>query len=74
MTKIIFFKSIKCLTFSEPQAKSDLNDDDDNDDDDDDHNDINDDNKEEDEEDDKKLFFSKVSSVIPFWNHKLGLI
>ena len=68
--KNIFFKSIKCHTFSEPQARSDLNDDDDNDDDDD-HNDnnnnnnINDDNKEEDD-DDKKLFFSKVSSVIPF--------
>ena len=61
-------KSIKCHTFSEPQARSDLNDDDDNDDDDDDD----DDNKEED--DDKKIFFSKVSSVIPFRNDKLGLI
>ena len=60
----------KCHIFSEPQARSDLNDDDDNDDDDDD--DINDNNKEDD--DDKKLFFSKVSSVIPFRNHKLGLI
>ena len=58
MTKIIFFKSIKCLTFSEPQAKSDLNDDDDNDDDDDDHNDINDDNKEEDNNN-KNYFFQK---------------
>ena len=35
--------------------------------------DINFDYKEEDE-DDEKLFFSKVSSVIPFRNHKLGLI
>ena len=51
----------------EPQARSDLNDDDDND------NDINDDNKEEDDND-KKLFFSKISSVIPFQSHKLGLI
>ena len=69
--KYYFFKSIKCHTFSEPQARSDLNDDDDNDDDDDDN--INDDNKEEDDND-KKLFFSKVSSVIPFGNHKLKLI
>ena len=43
-TKNIFFKSIKCHTFLEPQARSDLNDDDDNDDDDD------DDNKEEDDD------------------------
>ena len=35
-TKNIFFKSIKCHTFSEPQAWSALNDDDDNDDNDDD--------------------------------------
>ena len=60
--------TIKCYTFLEQQARSDLNDDDDDND-----NDINDDNKEEDD-DDKKLFFSKVSSVIPFRNHKLGLI
>ena len=50
--KNIFFKSIKCHTFSEPQARSDLNDDDDNDDDDNDNDvkdadDINKDNKEE---------------------------
>ena len=31
--------------------------------------DINKDNKE-----DETIFFSKVSSVIPFWNHKLVLI
>ena len=75
-----FFKSIKSHTFSEPQARPDLNDDDDDDDDDDDNdidnnndNDISEDNKEE-EEEDEKLFFSKVSSVIPFRNHKLGLI
>ena len=54
-----------CHTFSEPQARPDLNDDDDN------NNDINKDNKEVDNE---KLFFSKVSSVTPFRNHKLGLI
>ena len=65
--KNYFFKSIKCHTFLEPQAWSDLNDDNDND------NDDNDDNKEEDG-DNKKLFFSKVSIVILFWNHKLGLI
>ena len=62
---LFFFKSMKCHTFSEPQARPDLNDDDDND--------VNDnDNKEE--EEDEKLFFSKVSSVIPFRNHNLGLI
>ena len=61
-TKNIFFKSIKCHTFSEPQARSDLNDDDDNGDDDE---DIKDDNKEEDD-DNKKLLFLKVSCVIPF--------
>ena len=73
-TKKYFFKSIKCHNFSEPQARSDLNDDDDNDNNDDDEDDdINNDNKEEDDND-KKLFFSKVSSVIPFRNHKLGLI
>ncbi len=32
MTKIIFFKSIKGHTFSEPQARSNLNDDDNDDD------------------------------------------
>ena len=64
-TKNCFFKSIKCHTFSKPQDWSDLNVDDDNDDD--------DDNKDEDD-DVKKLFFSKVSSVIPFRNHKLCLI
>ena len=63
-----FFKSIKSHTFSEPQARPDLDDDDDVDVDDD---DISEDNN---EEEDKKLFFSKVSSVIPFRNHKLGLI
>ena len=42
-----FFKSIKCHTFLEPQAQSDLNDEDDNDDDD----DINDNNKEDDDDD-----------------------
>ena len=59
-----FFKSIKCHTFSEPQARPDLNDDDDDDNDDDDddddvnnnNNDISEDNK---EEEDKKLFFQK---------------
>ena len=50
-TKNIFFKSIKCHTFSEPQGRSDLHDDDDNNDDDDDK-DINNDNKEEDDDDD----------------------
>ena len=61
-----FFQSIKCHTFSEPQARSDLNDDEDDDDDDDvdvddddDDHDINEDNKEEEEEDDEKLFFQK---------------
>ena len=53
-TTNFFFKSIKCHTFSEPQARSDFNDDDDNEEDDDDHNNINDDNKEEDDND-KKL-------------------
>ena len=49
--------------------------DDDNDNDNDvDDNDINKDNKEEDDDNNEKLFFSKVSSVIPFRNHKLGLI
>ena len=74
-----FFKSIKCHTFSEPQARPDLNDDDDDDDDADNddvdnnnNNDISEDNKEEEEE--NEIFFSKVSSVIPFRNHKLGLI
>ena len=57
-TTIFFFKSIKCHTFSEPQARSDFNDDDDNEDDDDDHNNINDDNKEEDDND-KNYFFQK---------------
>ena len=60
--KIIFFKSIKCHTFSEPQARFYLNDNNDNDNDDDnddeDDDDINDNNKEEDD-DDKKLFFFK---------------
>ena len=68
---------VKCHTFSEPQAQPDLNDDDDDNNDDDinniNANDIKEDYKEE-EEDDEKLFFSKVSSVIPFWNHKLGVI
>ena len=36
MMKYYFFKSIKCHTFPEPQARSDFNDDDDNDNDDDD--------------------------------------
>ena len=74
MHVIFFFKSIKCNAFSEPQARPDLNDDDDDDDNDnnDVNSDINEDNKEE--EEDEKLFFSKVSSVIHFWNHKLGLI
>ena len=55
-TKNYFFKSIKCHTFLEPQARSDLNNDDDKDDDDDDDDDNNDDdhdinnaNKEEDD-------------------------
>ena len=72
MKTIFFLKiSIKCHTFSEPQARSDVNDDDDNNDD---IDDINDDNNNKEDDDNKKLFFSKVSSVIPFWNHKLGLI
>ena len=37
-------------------------------------NDINKDKKEEEEDDDEKIFFSKVSSVISFRNHKFGLI
>ena len=45
--KKCFFQSIKCHTFSEPQAQSDLNDDDDDDN--------NDNNKEED--DDNNFFF-----------------
>ena len=44
----------------------------DNDHNDNDNDNINDDNKEDDNN--KKLFFSKVSSVIPFCNHKLRLI
>ena len=70
-TKNYFFKSIKRHTFLEPQDQSDLNDDDDNNDDDN-NNNINGEIKKED--DDAKKFFSEVSSVIPFWNHKLGLI
>ena len=42
---IIFFKSIKCHTFLEPQARSDLNDDDD--DNNNDNNNVDKDNKEE---------------------------
>ena len=58
-------------TFSKPKAQPDLNDDDNDDDDD----NINEDNKEEEDEDNnEKLFFPKLSSVIPFRNHKLGLI
>ena len=57
-TTNFFFKSIKCHTFLEPQARSDFNDDDDNIDEDDDHNNINDDNKEEDDND-KNYFFQK---------------
>ena len=52
MMKIIFFKSIKCHTFLEPQARSDLNDDDDDDDD--------DNNKEED--DDDKMMTKTINS------------
>ena len=40
----------------------------------DDEDDINKDNKEDEAEEDETIFFSKVSSVIPFWNHKLILI
>ena len=66
--KNYFFKTIKCHNFSEPQARPDLNDDNNN-------NNINEDNKEEEDEDDnEKLFFSKLSSVILFRNHKLNLI
>ena len=77
MMENIFFISIKGHTFSEPQAWSNLNDDDDNNDDNnnDDDDDINKDNKEEEEneeEDDENLFLPKVSSVIPFRNHKLS--
>ena len=54
-TMIFFFKSIKCCTFSEPQACPDLNDDDDNNSNNVDiDNDINEDNKEEDEDEDEK--------------------
>ena len=49
-----------------------MNDDDDDEDEDEDKDDDRDDTDIND--DDKKLFFSKVSSVIPFQNHKLGLI
>ena len=55
---MIFFKSVKCHTFLEPQARSDLKDDDDNDDDDDDG-DINNNNNKEEDDDDKKYFFQK---------------
>ena len=49
-----------------PSGTPDLNDDDDE---------INEDNKEEEDKDNnEKLFFPKLSSVIPFRNHKLGLI
>ena len=51
--KNYFFQSIKCHTFSEPQAQSDLNEDED-----DDNDDINEDNKEEDD-DDNDFFFQK---------------
>ena len=76
----IFFLSIKCHTFSEQHARSDLNDDNNNGDDNDkNHKDdnnsdnINKDNKEEDA-DDEKYFFSNVSNVTCFLNHKLRLI
>ena len=45
-----------------PSGTPDLNDDDD------------DTNEVEDEDNNEKLFFPKLSSVIPFRNHKLGLI
>ena len=61
------FKSIKCHTFLESQAQADLNDYVDNND-----NDNNDDNDNNNNNiNDCKVFFSKVSSVIPFRNHKL---
>ena len=66
-TKNIFFKSIKCHTFLESQARPNSNDDD-NDDDDYDNDDINEDNKKEEGDNN---FFSKLSSIIPFWYHKL---
>ena len=60
---------MKCHTFSEPQAQTDLNDDDEEDDNNTHNNDhINEDNKEEDDDNEK------LSSVIPFRNHKLNLI
>ena len=52
-----------------PSGTPDLNDDDADDD------AINEDNKqEEDEDNNEKLFSPKLSSVIPFRNHKLSLI
>ena len=65
-TTNFFFKSIKCHTFSEPQARPDLNDDDDHYHDDDGNDDNNSNNISKDKEEDEKLFFSKVLSVIHF--------
>ena len=56
-----------------PSGTPDLNDDDEEDDDEEEDDDINE-NKKEEDDNDKKIFFSKVSNVIPFWNHNLGLI
>ena len=53
MMKNYFFKIIKCHTFLEPQARSDLNDDDDNNND---NKDIKEDNKEEDDDNDDDKF------------------
>ena len=50
--KLFFFKSIKCHTFSESQARPDLNDDDDDDDDDDDNDDDDNDDDDNDDNDD----------------------
>ena len=65
--------------FEKPQAWPDLNDDDDDNNDDDDNdananNDINSDISNDNKEEEDEIFFSKVSNVIPFWNHKLDLI
>ena len=64
---------MKCNTFSESHAQADFNDDDGNNMYDKYHEDENDnnDNNNNDNDNKKILFFSKVSSVIHFRNHKL---
>ena len=58
-TKNYFFKSIKCHTFLEPQARSDLNDDNDDDDNDNDNNNVNDNINEDNTEEEEIIIFFK---------------